>query len=104
MPPRLVWPPWIDLQAGDVRDFQPPETPGVLVCNPPYGERLGADDDLEALYSDLGRLLKERCSGWSLWLLSGNAAHTGALRMKASRRVPVSNGGIDCRWLNYTIR
>ncbi|WP_094512763.1 class I SAM-dependent RNA methyltransferase [Synechococcus sp. MW101C3] len=96
--------PWIDLQAGDVRDFQPPETPGVLVCNPPYGERLGADDDLEALYSDLGRLLKERCSGWSLWLLSGNAAHTGALRMKANRRVPVSNGGIDCRWLNYTIR
>ncbi|NBQ38029.1 MAG: class I SAM-dependent RNA methyltransferase, partial [Synechococcus sp.] len=44
------------------------------------------------------------CSGWSLWLLSGNAKLTRALGMKASRRVPVSNGGIDCRWLHYEIR
>ena len=76
----------------------------MLVCNPPYGERLGADDDLEALYGDLGRMVKERCGGWTLWLLSGNPALTGALRMKACRRVPVSNGGIDCRWLRYDIR
>ncbi|MDM7953901.1 MAG: THUMP domain-containing protein [Cyanobium sp. CZS 25K] len=95
---------WIDLQQGDCRDFRPPDAPGVLVCNPPYGDRLGADDDLEALYGDLGRMLKQRCGGWTLWLLSGNPALTGALRMKASRRVPVSNGGIDCRWLRYDIR
>lgn len=94
---------WITLQEGDCRDFQPPEAPGVLVCNPPYGDRLGAGDDLEALYGDLGRMLKQRCGGWTLWLLSGNPALTGALRMKASRRVPVSNGGIDCRWLRYDI-
>ena len=94
---------WITLQEGDCRDFRPPETPGVLVCNPPYGDRLGAGDDLEGLYGDLGRVLKQRCGGWTLWLLSGNPALTGALRMKASRRVPVSNGGIDCRWLRYDI-
>ena len=96
--------PWLQLQQGDARDFQPPQTPGVLVCNPPYGERLGASDDLEALYADLGDMLKQRCSGWSLWLLSGNPELTGALRMKARRKVPVSNGGIDCRWLHYEIR
>jgi putative N6-adenine-specific DNA methylase len=49
-------------------------------------------------------MLKERCGGWTLWLLSGNPELTGALRMKASRRVAVSNGGIDCRWLRYDIR
>jgi putative N6-adenine-specific DNA methylase len=96
--------PWIDLQAGDCRDFQPPQGPGVLVCNPPYGERLGDADTLEALYADLGAMAKERCSGWTLWLLSGNPRLTGVLRMKASRRIPVSNGGIDCRWLRYDIR
>ncbi len=95
---------WIEVRQGDFRDFRPPPGPGLLVCNPPYGERLGADDDLEALYADLGRMLKERCGGWTLWLLSGNPALSGALRMKASRRVPVSNGGIDCRWLRYEIR
>jgi len=46
----------------------------------------------------------ERCSGWSLWLLSGNPALTGALRMKARRKVPVSNSGLDCRRLYYWIR
>ena len=96
--------PWIDLQQGDCRDFVPPAGPGVLVCNPPYGARIGERDELEALYADLGQMLKERCSGWSLWLLSGNPELTGALRMKASRRIPISNGGIDCRWLHYVIR
>jgi putative N6-adenine-specific DNA methylase len=95
---------WIQLRGGDCRDFVPPEQPGVLVCNPPYGERLGEAEALEGLYADLGRMVKERCSGWSLWLLSGNPELTGALRMKASRRIPVSNGGIDCRWLHYAIR
>jgi len=96
--------PWIALQVGDCRDFQPPPGPGVLVCNPPYGERIGEADALEELYADLGAMVKERCSGWTLWLLSGNPQLTGALRMKASRRIPISNGGIDCRWLRYEIR
>jgi putative N6-adenine-specific DNA methylase len=96
--------PWLDLRAGDARDFLPPPGPGLVVCNPPYGARLGERDALEGLYSDLGRMLKERCGGWTLWLLSGNPELTGALRMKASRRVAVSNGGIDCRWLRYDIR
>lgn len=96
--------PWLELRGGDCRDFIPPEGPGILVCNPPYGERIGQRDELEALYADLGAMLKQRCSGWTLWLLSGNPELTGALRMKASRRVPVSNGGIDCRWLRYDIR
>ena len=96
--------PWIQLQQGDARDFVPPPQPGLLVCNPPYGARLGSDEDLEALYADLGAMLRQRCSGWTLWLLSGNPELTGALRMKASRKVPVSNGGIDCRWLKYEIR
>jgi len=96
--------PWIQLGQGDARDFQPPEQPGILVCNPPYGERLGQGEDLKQLYADLGQMLKQRCGGWTLWLLSGNPELTGALRMKASRKVPVSNGGLDCRWLKYEIR
>jgi len=94
----------LQLMAGDFRDFSPPAGPGILVCNPPYGARLGQHDDLETLYADLGRMVRERCGGWTLWLLSGNPALTGALRLKASRRVAVSNGGIDCRWLRYEIR
>lgn len=93
----------VELRHGDFRDLQPPEGPGLLVCNPPYGERIGEHEELEQLYGDLGRMVKERCGGWHLWLLSGNPELSGALRMKARRRIPVSNGGIDCRWLHYEI-
>ena len=98
--------PWLTLQCSPCSDFEPPAGQGILVCNPPYGERIGAGDreGLEQLYNELGAMAKQRCSGWTLWLLSGNPELTGALRMKASRKVPVSNGGIDCRWLRYDIR
>ena len=94
----------ITIRCGDFRDLTFPETRGTVVCNPPYGVRIGDRDHLDALYGDLGRTFKAQASGWEAWVLSGNAAVTGALRMKASRRIPVSNGGIDCRWLHYQVR
>ena len=94
----------ITIHSGSFEQQSLPEQPGVLVCNPPYGQRVGAEEDLEALYRALGQFARDQASGWQLWLLSGNAAITGALRLKASRRIPVSNGGIDCRWLHYAIR
>ena len=95
---------WIALQQGDGLALSPPDQPGIVVCNPPYGARLGAQQELQELYYQLGQQLKQRFSGWTLWLLSGNPELTRALGMKASRRVPISNGGIDCRWLRYEIR
>ena len=94
----------ISVQSCSFEQQTLPPGPGLLVCNPPYGRRIGAEDDLEQLYRSLGTFLRGQASGWQLWLLSGNASLTGALRLKASRRIPVSNGGIDCRWLNYAIR
>ena len=94
----------IEIRSGSFEEQQLPPGPGVLVCNPPYGQRIGHEADLEQLYGALGLFARSQASGWQLWLLSGNANLTGALRMKASRRIPVSNGGIDCRWLHYAIR
>ena len=96
--------PWLQFELADFRDFQPPQQAGLIVCNPPYGVRLGNEENLEQLFFDLGQMLKQRCSGWQLWLLSGDPASTAAMRLKARRRIPISNGGIDCRWLNYEIR
>jgi putative N6-adenine-specific DNA methylase len=94
----------ITINTGDFRDLSLPAGPGMVVCNPPYGVRIGAEDELETLYGDLAQVVKREASGWEFWLLSGNPAVTGALRMKASRRIPISNGGIDCRWLHYQVR
>ncbi len=84
-------------------DLSLPDEKGILLCNPPYGKRLGNQNELELLYKELGIYCKTKASGWNLWLLSGNANLTKFLKMKATKRMPISNGGIDCRWLNYRI-
>jgi putative N6-adenine-specific DNA methylase len=95
---------WIELRLGDARQLEPPPGVGLVVCNPPYGARLGEREEAEALHGALGERLRQCCGGWTLWLLSGNPELTRHLRMKASRRLPISNGGIDCRWLRYELR
>ncbi len=93
----------IQIQVGHYKDLALPKLPGVLVCNPPYGKRLGNLKDLESMYREFGKYLKTNASGWDLWILNGNAKLSNFLGMKCSRRFPVSNGGIDCRWLHYKI-
>ena len=94
----------VQIIASDFREAPAPDgDPGVVVCNPPYGVRLGDSTELQELYRELGSVLKRDYGGWDLWLLSGNRELTGALRLKAKRRIPVSNGGLDCRWLHYEL-
>ena len=89
----------IRIRDGRFIDQPLPEGPGVLVCNPPYGQRIRDENELDALYRELGSYARRNAPGWTMWILSGNRRLTGALRLKASRRIPVSNGGLDCRWL-----
>ncbi len=77
---------------------------GIIVCNPPYGKKIGNEKDLINLYLEMGEFLKANFSGWEFWLLSGNSIFTKYLKMKSSLKIPVSNGGINCRWIKYEIR
>ena len=77
---------------------------GLILCNPPYGKKLGNENELIFLYSEIGDFLKTKFSGWEFWLLSGNPRLTKFLKMKSSLKVPISNGGINCRWIKYLIR
>lgn len=96
--------PWIRFELGEAKSFSPPPGPGLVVTNPPFGERLGQPEELEQLYAALGHQLRQRAPGWTLWLLSGHPGLTASLRLKTSQRIPVSHGGLDCRWLRYPLR
>ncbi len=93
----------VQFTAKPVRVFSPGEGPGTILCNPPYGARLPGGAQAEAFYRELGEALKKRCRGWTAYLLSGNPAVTRYLGLKASRKVPVMNGPIDCRLLKYEL-
>ena len=77
---------------------------GVVVTNPPYGERLSEVEELQSLYSDLGKTLKNEFGGWDFWMLSGEGEALKALKFKASQKDTVWNGNIECRFLKYQIR
>ncbi len=93
----------IEIKTSSFQELLLPEDPGLLVCNPPYGKRLDSEKQLIELYSDLGNFAKKNASGWELWLLSGNRSLSRYLKMKCSKKHPINNGGIDCRWLNYKV-
>ena len=93
----------VEIRTGNFQDLQLPRKHGFLVCNPPYGKRIGNDIDLPSLYGDLGNFCKKNAAGWNLWLLNGNPQMSQFLRMKSTQRFPISNGGIDCRWINYLV-
>ena len=95
---------YIELINNDFLALQLKCTPGIILCNPPYGKKLGDENELICLYEQMGIFLKNNFSGWEFWLLSGNPKLTKYLKMKSSLKIPVSNGGIDCRWIKYLIR
>lgn len=93
----------VELTEGDIDDYAPDPIPGFVVTNPPYGQRIGEGEDLDHAWSALGRWLKARAPGATAWVLSGDPELTRGLRMKTSRRIPVRNGSLDCRWLRYEV-
>jgi len=95
---------YIELINNDFLELQLKCKPGIIICNPPYGKKLGDENELIYLYEQMGIFLKNNFSGWEFWLLSGNPKLTKYLKMKSSLKIPVSNGGIDCRWIKYLIR
>ncbi|MBI5419278.1 MAG: RNA methyltransferase [Deltaproteobacteria bacterium] len=94
----------VSFRVADIRDFSPGGSPGILLCNPPYGVRLaGGEEDVAAFYKAMGEAFKKRCRGWTAYVLSGNPALTRHIGLKASRRIPLMNGPIDCRLLKYEL-
>jgi putative N6-adenine-specific DNA methylase len=80
----------------DARDLTLPE-PSIVITNPPYGVRLGERREVEALYKAFGDALKRRCTGTTAFVLCGDVKLVGNLGLKPSRRIPLWNGGIECR-------
>ena len=76
---------------------------GLVVINPPYGERLGADSDLPELYFRIGNRLKEQFPGWRAALITGNPELGKKLGLRATRKHTLYNGRIECKLLHFEI-
>ncbi len=93
----------VQIKQASATDLRPPTAEGVLVTNPPYGERIGEKDDLAALYPKLGDWMKQHFAGWRCYYFTGDPELPKGIRLKASRRTPLFNGAIECRLFEYRI-
>ncbi len=95
----------IQWQQGDVAALKNPcpEQVGTVICNPPYGERLGTTPALIALYSVFGQRLKQQFGGWNASIFSGEPELLNCLRLRSHRQFKAKNGPLDCLQKNYQI-
>ncbi len=93
----------VTLEQADLLTRPAPAPAGTMVANPPYGERLGSEEELAAFYPPLGDALKQRFAGWSCWFLSADMRLPKLIRLQTSRKIPLYNGALECRLYNIEI-
>ena len=92
----------LSFELKDVADFRPPDgPPGIILCNPPYGERIGEEKELRQLYRTLGEVFRQRCAGWKLFVFTGNLSLARRLEMGPVRELALYNGRIPCKLLEF---
>lgn len=89
----------IELHKKDFKEFNAPKEKGVIVSNPPYGERIG--ENVDELYKDFGDTLKKQYNGYSAWFISSNMEALKKVGLKPSRKIKLFNGNLECRLMNY---
>jgi len=95
---------FIQLQSHDVLELEAPcKEPGIMLTNPPFGERIGDKEKLPEFYRAFSHVLKTKFQGWTLYLLSGDPELTRHLGFKAAKKWAVKNGPIECRLLKYEL-
>ena len=99
---------WLHVEKRSLSEIvHPPDAglgdTGLIVTNPPYGERIGAESGLPALYSELGGVLRDQFQGWQAAILTGNPPLARNLGIYAKRTHRFFNGTIECRLLRFEL-
>lgn len=95
----------IRIEEIKISNIQSPITnPSPLVMmNPPYGERLKSNKEMEDLYSAIGTALKHQFTGATAWIISSNAAAMKCIGLKPSKKYHLLNGELDCQYNKYEL-
>lgn len=91
----------INFQQKELSQIEAPTDQGIIICNPPYGQRIGEETELESLYKLLGDTFKQKFKGWTAYVLTGNKNLAKKIGLKPARRIPINNGALPCTFLKY---
>jgi len=87
----------VRVELADLLDIEAPAPAGVMLSNPPYGERIGEQEELAAFYPLLGSALKRRWAGWNCFFFTADLRLPKLVGLKPSRKTPLFNGPLECR-------
>jgi putative N6-adenine-specific DNA methylase len=94
----------VELERRDLAEARPPAgAPGVVICNPPYGERIGEEKEWVPLYAKLGRVSGEHWRGWRLFVFTSNDRLARKVGLPVKERVPFFNGKLQCHLWEFTV-
>jgi putative N6-adenine-specific DNA methylase len=93
----------VQLKQANALEISAPAASGVLVTNPPYGERMGERQELAEFYPKFGDALKQKFAGWNCYIFSADMNLPKLIKLKVSRRTPLYNGALECRLFEYKI-
>ncbi|MEI7812282.1 MAG: class I SAM-dependent RNA methyltransferase [Ignavibacteria bacterium] len=93
----------IEFQQCDFRETEIPDGGGVVMLNPEYGERLGEEAKLEAVYKAIGDFFKQNCKGYMGYIFTGNFNLAKKIGLRSKRRIPFYNSQIDCRLIEFEL-
>jgi len=91
----------IRLKRIDFTESEKPLDEGTIITNPPYGIRLGEEEDVTELYKAVGDTFKQQYSGWTAWILSGNKQAIKRVGLRTSKKLTLFNGQIECKFHKY---
>ena len=94
---------WVTLEQADVLERAAPAPAGVMLANPPYGERMGSPEALAAFYPKLGDALKKHFAGWRCYIFTADLRLPKLIRLQPSARTPLWNGALECRLYEFRI-
>jgi putative N6-adenine-specific DNA methylase len=83
-------------------DMKPPRQAGVVILNPPYGERMPVPE-IEKLYKEIGDKLKKDFKGFSAWIITSSPEAVNSIGLRPSRRIHIFNGSLECRYLKFDL-
>ena len=91
----------LKFQTMDFKNFKPTSDQGTIIINPPYGERIGEQFNLDSLYESIGDQFKKCCGGHDAYVFTGNLNIAKKIGLQTRKRMILKNGTIDCRLLYY---
>ena len=91
----------VRIKTMDFREFKPINDQGMIITNPPYGERIG--DDILDFYKSMGDAFKQNFAGYDAWLISSNKKALKQIGLKDSKRIKLYNGKLECDYCKYEL-